>query len=286
VIDEFVYDPSSNAGKLGARVTKGVFRFISGKIAHENPQDMELKLPSGTLGVRGTMVAGRVDETAKSSRLVLLGEGPENDTGAPQRLRSVQRGKCASIDRATATIDGPDSPPVRPFRFSPEDRRAHTVNVDRRLDRDGDIGNGGTRRHSGSGNQAPMATRARRPRSPGSRGRATGNGNDENRLRTLEGSTRPAPTSASSGQSVEVNGRVGFRWIAATQQLPGFDPFLDSAPVLPAREITTTKEHARGELSAKAVYQRSGSGSGLNGQPAGIYGSVNLARGRRLAVST
>jgi hypothetical protein len=62
VIDEFVYDPKTNAGKLSAEITKGVFRFVSGKIAHEKPEDMNVKLPAGTLGVRGTMVAGRVDD--------------------------------------------------------------------------------------------------------------------------------------------------------------------------------------------------------------------------------
>ena len=124
VIDEFVYDPKTSAGKLSAEITKGVFRFVSGKIAHEKPEDMNVKLPAGTLGVRGTMVAGRVDPARKSSRLVLLGEGPENDTGSPAgAFLACNVGQCVRINRPGfgTSIDGPDSPPATPFRFTQEE---------------------------------------------------------------------------------------------------------------------------------------------------------------------
>ena len=81
VIDRFVYDPATSTGKVGARVLKGIFRFVTGKIAKKNPKDMEVKLPSGTIGIRGTIVAGRVE--GDSSRIVLLGPGPANNTDEP-----------------------------------------------------------------------------------------------------------------------------------------------------------------------------------------------------------
>jgi len=120
VIDEFVYDPKTNAGKLGAEITKGVFRFVSGKIAHEKPDDMTVKLPAGTLGVRGTMVAGRVDDVKKSSRLVLLGEGAENDLKAPAgAFVACNAGVCVQVSRPGygTVIEGPGVPPVKPFLF-------------------------------------------------------------------------------------------------------------------------------------------------------------------------
>ncbi|RIL05207.1 MAG: hypothetical protein DCC71_11280 [Proteobacteria bacterium] len=129
VIDEFVYDPKTHAGKLGAEITKGVFRFVSGKIAHEKPEDMNVQLPAGTLGVRGTMVAGRVDPARKSSRLVLLGEGPLNDTGAPAgAFVACNAGACVRVNRPGfgTSIDGPDAPPVAPFRFPREELDALT----------------------------------------------------------------------------------------------------------------------------------------------------------------
>ncbi|MBL4720247.1 MAG: FecR domain-containing protein [Alphaproteobacteria bacterium] len=100
-IDEFVYDPTTNAGKVVASVTKGVFRFITGKIARKRPEDMTVRLPTATIGIRGTIVAGAVRSDvadpaverlfkslrglapgAESARdfAVLLGPGSQNNT--------------------------------------------------------------------------------------------------------------------------------------------------------------------------------------------------------------
>ncbi len=92
VIDEFVYDPKTSAGKLSAEITKGVFRFVSGKIAHEKPDDMKLKLPSGTLGVRGTMVAGSANDDREEFAPGAARRGAgERHRRAGGRVRSVQR---------------------------------------------------------------------------------------------------------------------------------------------------------------------------------------------------
>ena len=79
-IDEFVYDPNTNAGTVTASVSKGVFRFITGRVARNQPSGMRVKLPVGTIGIRGTIVAGTM-ETDGSASLVLLGPGNENNTG-------------------------------------------------------------------------------------------------------------------------------------------------------------------------------------------------------------
>lgn len=118
LVDEFVYDPRSGAGRMSARVTQGVFRFVSGRIAKEHPKDVQIQLPSGTLGIRGTLVAGRVDEMTHDSLLVLLGEGVENDTGSPPGAIEVcNAGQCVNVNRAGygSRIGGPDEPPTAPF---------------------------------------------------------------------------------------------------------------------------------------------------------------------------
>ena len=79
VIDTFVYDPATSAGKVTASVLKGTFRFVTGKVAKREPSDMEVKLPVGSIGVRGTSVAGETDGTRAT--IVLLGPGPETSTG-------------------------------------------------------------------------------------------------------------------------------------------------------------------------------------------------------------
>jgi hypothetical protein len=262
VIDEFVYDPSSNAGKLGARVTKGVFRFISGKIAHENPQDMELKLPSGTLGVRGTMVAGRVDAAQKSSRLVLLGEGPENDTGAPVgAFEACNAGKCVRINRP-ATAPSSKAPIRRRcgLPLSPDEIDAITRPVS---DPEGWVEtatseSGGTPTSQRVPAMSPLSARrfARADRDLGHHhgARAATSNTTRERLRTLDRLDQATTDVAQfSSQTVSVNGRlVRFPWTAATPRaacseslLPGIRPFRE----LPARRDHDLRptHHARGE---------------------------------------
>jgi len=79
VMDQFVYDPASDAGKVSTQITKGVFRFVTGKIARKKPENMEIHLPVGSIGIRGTIGGGRIEP--KSSLVVLLGPGKNNNTG-------------------------------------------------------------------------------------------------------------------------------------------------------------------------------------------------------------
>jgi hypothetical protein len=78
VLDEFVYDPAKSTGKVAARVTKGVFRFVTGKVAQKNPDNMQVKLPVGTIGIRGTMAAGEV--RGENVTALLLGPGAHGNT--------------------------------------------------------------------------------------------------------------------------------------------------------------------------------------------------------------
>jgi hypothetical protein len=76
-LDEFVFDPATNAGKVSAKITKGAFRFVTGKIARKDPASMKVGTPVGTIGIRGTMTAGTVNDA--EGTFVLLGPGPENN---------------------------------------------------------------------------------------------------------------------------------------------------------------------------------------------------------------
>jgi hypothetical protein len=82
VIDAFIYDPATETGKVKAAVAKGVFRFVTGKIARKNPEDMEVDVPTGTIGIRGTIVAGEVE--GSRALIVLLGPGENNNTGSKE----------------------------------------------------------------------------------------------------------------------------------------------------------------------------------------------------------
>ncbi len=80
IIDKFIYDPETHVGNMEASITKGVFRYISGKIAANKPENVTIKLPTATIGIRGTIVAG--EASATGSVAMLLGPGSKNETGA------------------------------------------------------------------------------------------------------------------------------------------------------------------------------------------------------------
>ena len=79
-IDEFIYDPTSQDGSFVSSVKSGTVKFITGQISKKNPDNLEVKIPSGTLGARGTEFVV-LTESSNKSTVVLLGPGPENSLG-------------------------------------------------------------------------------------------------------------------------------------------------------------------------------------------------------------
>jgi hypothetical protein len=71
VIDDFVYDPKTKAGKLGAKIALGTVRYASGQIAKNSPQNVALNTPTATISVRGTDFTASVDELGQSTIILL-----------------------------------------------------------------------------------------------------------------------------------------------------------------------------------------------------------------------
>lgn len=125
VIDEFIYDPRTDSGKVTASVVKGTFRFVTGRVARKTPSDMEVRLPVASIGVRGTSVAGETDGTRAT--VVLLGPGTENNAGErPGRILVGGSGPLGAANIVEIArpgfgtdIAGPNQPPGPPVRFEP-----------------------------------------------------------------------------------------------------------------------------------------------------------------------
>ncbi|MEM1040038.1 MAG: FecR family protein [Pseudomonadota bacterium] len=84
-IDRFVYDPATSAGTVSARVAKGAFRFMSGRIGKQNPTNASVDTPAATIGIRGTSFEGIVGEDA----IALAGLAGLNTAGADPRSASI-----------------------------------------------------------------------------------------------------------------------------------------------------------------------------------------------------
>lgn len=64
VLDTYLYDPKAKSGKISFSATKGVFRFIGGRISKSNR--VEFKTPVATLGIRGGINQFSVDPSGNS----------------------------------------------------------------------------------------------------------------------------------------------------------------------------------------------------------------------------
>ena len=72
-LDELTFNPESLSGSAQFSVLKGVFIFSSGQIAKSDNTDMTVSTPVATIGIRGTEVAGRVDDQGGSQFTVIDG---------------------------------------------------------------------------------------------------------------------------------------------------------------------------------------------------------------------
>jgi hypothetical protein len=119
VVDRFVYDPKSGSGELDTELVRGAFRFVSGKIAKRDPSKMNVKLPAGTIGVRGTIVGAQVDPATGRSLVWLAGPGAGNSAGVPAGSIAVENaGVAQDVQRSGWGVEIPDfsSPPSPPFQ--------------------------------------------------------------------------------------------------------------------------------------------------------------------------
>lgn len=98
-IDEFIYDPSSNSGKIVTNVISGSLKVLSGKVSQGNPEDLVVKTAAGTIGTRGTEFQTIVNDG--ESKVLLIGPGENNTLGL--RPGAVE----VSNDLGSVILDSP-----------------------------------------------------------------------------------------------------------------------------------------------------------------------------------
>lgn len=106
VIDTFVYDNEKKTGKLGIKMALGTIKYASGQIAKSDPQQVMVETPSATIGVRGTDFSGTVDETGKSTIILL--------PSCPSGWRDITR-DCVTGNISVTTVLGGTIWLTKPF---------------------------------------------------------------------------------------------------------------------------------------------------------------------------
>ncbi len=107
VIDKFVYDQATDSRTIMANLSKGVFRWVTGKVASKDPAQMKVILPVGTIGIRGTDFESTVEPNGNGSIVLYFGqlEITENKTGFKFLLEAGQK--------VTFGVDGSFSRPMK-----------------------------------------------------------------------------------------------------------------------------------------------------------------------------
>ena len=119
-IEKFLYKQSDQENSFSTRILKGTFRFVTGLIAREKPESMEVNTTVATIGIRGTHVVGEADST--SATIILM--EPE-DTARKTIIEVYNKYGSVTIDEPGYGTDIPDefSPPSPPRRM-----RLQTIN--------------------------------------------------------------------------------------------------------------------------------------------------------------
>ena len=120
VVDKFAYHKPAETNSFSSRILKGTFRFVTGLIAKEKPEDMEVKTTVAIIGIRGTQVIG---ETTSTSATIILLE-PE-DKSRKSSIQVANQFGSVIIDEPGYGTEIPDehSPPSPPRRM-----RLETIN--------------------------------------------------------------------------------------------------------------------------------------------------------------
>ncbi len=110
MLDEFVYDPVPGTMKTVVKVTKGVFRWMTGKVGPRPKLDGRIRAASIAVGLRGTDVEVVLDPTGACRVKLFDGEVEISDAKGAIAL-TLRPGQMVDVDR--------DGIPGKPVSFDP-----------------------------------------------------------------------------------------------------------------------------------------------------------------------
>jgi len=118
-VDEISFGPTAADGKISVGVEQGAFRFISGQVAQAKPENVNIRIPMGNIGIRGTIVGGVI--TPSSILVALLGPGSQTDSSSTHGAIAVTTpGGSVNITRTGfSTVLVPGQPPSPPNPLTP-----------------------------------------------------------------------------------------------------------------------------------------------------------------------
>lgn len=71
-VDKFMYDSEHHSGSSFFSMLQGVFVYTSGLIGKADPGSVNIETPVGSIGIRGTVVAGQISPAGHESKITIL----------------------------------------------------------------------------------------------------------------------------------------------------------------------------------------------------------------------
>ena len=122
-IDQFVYQPQTGSGELAITATRGIMRFVGGKLS-KNDKPVTMQTPSATLAIRGGVFLANLSPTGRLDVVFLYGK----------ELSVTAAGVTQTIPRPgfAVAVAGPGAPPSYPAPASRSLLSAFTEQLDGR----------------------------------------------------------------------------------------------------------------------------------------------------------
>ncbi len=106
VVDKFVYNPAESGGEFTMRSTKGAFRFIGGALSKK--QEVKLKTPVGTIGIRGGIFQSDTNPTTGATTATYIyGEQLSMTNSQGVSTQVTDQGYATSLASATSIPTAP-----------------------------------------------------------------------------------------------------------------------------------------------------------------------------------
>ena len=110
-IDEYIYDSEAESGSSFFSMLKGAFVYTSGIIGKEDPENVNIETPVGSIGIRGTVIVGNIKPAGQTSEITVV-DGAivvSNAAGVVEMDSSFETVQLSSYDATAINIGQVDS---------------------------------------------------------------------------------------------------------------------------------------------------------------------------------
>lgn len=114
IIDEYIYDPNPSKSKLALKFASGTARFVTGKLASIDKENIFIKTPTADISIRGTDFTATVDELGRSLIILLPDENglPSGEIVVTTLGGSVTLNRPYQATTTTVFEQSPTSPVI------------------------------------------------------------------------------------------------------------------------------------------------------------------------------